>query len=214
MILPLRLPRLINFFKPILFLASDSTSGFRRGISHFFTATKDTTDRVEGRTNEQYGLGSVPSARKGVLCDDFVQLFVHFVDYRGRVFFAKLLQKPLGMLTHLLLSSLSASFCWPFFPWTAISRRLVSSAVRCRLLSLGSFVNWTSLGSFVNCLSVFSCIFLSSSTSGLVVYLELRPLCGFRTKTDKNIVCPESTPIFTRIIKWVSRLFSYGHFYW
>ena len=32
--------RLINFFKPILFMASDSSSGFRRGISHFFTATK------------------------------------------------------------------------------------------------------------------------------------------------------------------------------
>ena len=30
-------PRLINFFKPILFMASDSSSGSRRGISHFFT---------------------------------------------------------------------------------------------------------------------------------------------------------------------------------
>ena len=33
-------PRLINFFKPILFMASNSSSGFRRSISHFFTATK------------------------------------------------------------------------------------------------------------------------------------------------------------------------------
>ena len=33
-------PVLINFFKPILFLASDSSSGFRQGISYFFTATK------------------------------------------------------------------------------------------------------------------------------------------------------------------------------
>ena len=59
-------PRLINFFKPI-FMASNSSSGFRRGITHFFTATKNTTEGVEGRTNEQYGLGSAPSARKGFL---------------------------------------------------------------------------------------------------------------------------------------------------
>ena len=37
-------PRLINFFKPILFMASDSSSGYHRGISHFFTATKNTTE--------------------------------------------------------------------------------------------------------------------------------------------------------------------------
>ena len=94
-------PVLINFFKPMLFMASDSSNVFCRGISHFFTATKNTTERVEGRTNEQCGLGSASSARKGVLCDDFVQLFVHFVDYRRRVFFPKFLQKPLGMPTHL-----------------------------------------------------------------------------------------------------------------
>ena len=28
-------------------------------------------------------------------------IYVTFVDHRGRVFCAKLLQKPLGMLTHL-----------------------------------------------------------------------------------------------------------------
>ena len=61
-------PRLINFFKPILFMANDSSSGFHRGISHFFTPTKKANERVEGRTNEQYGLGSVPSTRKG-FCD-------------------------------------------------------------------------------------------------------------------------------------------------
>ena len=33
-------PRLIKFFKPILFLASDSSSGFSWSISYFFTATK------------------------------------------------------------------------------------------------------------------------------------------------------------------------------
>ena len=64
-------PRLINFFKPILFLASDSSSGFRRGTSYFFTATKNTTERVgeEEQTNK-HGLGSTPSARKEKsMCD-------------------------------------------------------------------------------------------------------------------------------------------------
>ena len=85
----------------------------------------------------------------GVLCDYFVQLFMYFVDYRWCVFFAKLLQKPLGMPTHLWLSSFTASFCWPSFPWTAISRWLVFSVVRCRLHFLVSFVNsrLSSLGS-------------------------------------------------------------------
>ena len=70
-------PQLINFFKTILFMASDSSSGFCLGISHFFMVTKNTTERVEGRANKKYGLGSVPSAKKVVLCDDFVQLFMH-----------------------------------------------------------------------------------------------------------------------------------------
>ena len=49
---------------------------------------------------------------------EFVTLCIlrAFVDYRGRVFCAKLLQKPQGMLTHLWLSSLTASFRWPSFP--------------------------------------------------------------------------------------------------
>ena len=37
------------------------------------------------------------------------------------------------MPTHLWLSSLTAFFCWPPFPLTAISHRLVSSALHCRL---------------------------------------------------------------------------------
>ena len=66
---------------------------------------------------------------------EFVTLCIlcAFVDYRGRVFRAKLLQKPPGMLIHLRLSSLTAYFCWPSFPWTAISSRPSSSVLRCRL---------------------------------------------------------------------------------
>ena len=49
------------------------------------------------------------------------------------LFCVKLLQKPLGMPTHLWLSSLTAFFCWLSLPWTAISRWLSSSALHCRL---------------------------------------------------------------------------------
>ena len=67
-------------------MASDSSSGFHQGISHLMTATQNTTERVEGRTNEQYRLGSAPRARKGVLCDNFVQLFVHLYTIVGMYF--------------------------------------------------------------------------------------------------------------------------------
>ena len=76
-----------------------------------------------------------------------------------------------GILTHLWLSSLTASIGWPSFPSTAISRRLVSSAHQCQLI-----------------LCVFPGTFLPSSTSGLTGDLTLSPLCGFRAKTDKEIV--------------------------
>ena len=41
-------------------LAGDSSCGSDRGITHFFKATRNTTEEVgekEQRTNEQYGLG-------------------------------------------------------------------------------------------------------------------------------------------------------------
>ena len=51
----------IIFLKPIPFIARDSSSGFCRGISHFFMATRNTTEGVGEK--EQYGLRSAPSAR-------------------------------------------------------------------------------------------------------------------------------------------------------
>ena len=65
---------------------------------------------------------------------------MHFVDYRWRVFFAKLLQKQLRTLLTVSLPCRHLprppSADRPS-PWTAISRRLVSSAVCCRLLLSG-----------------------------------------------------------------------------
>ena len=87
-------------------MACDSSSGFRQGHHTFLYSHKKYNRGSERkRANEQYGLRSAPSARRIVLWHFFVQLFVHFVDYRGRIFFAKLLQKPLGMPIHLWLSS-------------------------------------------------------------------------------------------------------------
>ena len=56
-------PRLINFLKSIPFMASDSSSGFRRGISHFFTATKK-YNRESGRKNKRTIWTWVSSWRK------------------------------------------------------------------------------------------------------------------------------------------------------
>ena len=67
-------------------MASDSSCGFRRDISHFFTATKNASERVG--ENEQYKLGSAPSAKKAVLCDGFVQIFKHLKTIVG-VYFAR-----------------------------------------------------------------------------------------------------------------------------
>ena len=177
-------PLLIKFFKPITFLASDSSSGSAVvfHISLRLQKKKKKYNREGGkrRTTNKHGFGSTPSTRKGALCDDFLQVFVHFVDYRGRVFFAKLLQKSLGMPIHLWPSSFSASFCWPSFPWTL------------------SHADWSLLLSFVDCLSLS--FFVDSPLSSLSpsfppplpVSSEISsssPLFGFRAKTDKEIVC-------------------------
>ena len=177
----------INFFKPLLFLASDSSSGFRWGISHFFTATKNTTERVEEEQTNQHGVGSTPSARKGVLWR-FCAVFRTFVDYRGRVFCAKLQQ-----------SYKECQLIFDCLPSLPPSADRPSPGLRCRLLSLGSFVNSP---------SVFSRTFLSSSTSGLVGDLELRPLCGFRAKANEEILWPAHT--HTQHSEW---LHSVTHIY-
>ena len=102
MILSLGLPVYINFLKLILSMARDSFRGFRQVYPTFLYGHKK-YNRGSGskRTNGQYGLRSAPSARRVVLWHFLVQLFVHL----GRIFFAKLLQKPLAMPTHLWLVS-------------------------------------------------------------------------------------------------------------
>ena len=109
---PFGRPEYINFLKPILFMARDSSSGFQQG-HHTFLYGHKKYNRGSGRkrTNEQYRLRSAPSARGVVLWHFFVQLF--FLTIAWSVFFAKLQQKPLRMPSHFWLSSFTASFCWP-----------------------------------------------------------------------------------------------------
>ena len=112
-------------------MASDSSSSFWQGYHTFlYDHIKYSREGGRKRTNEQTRTWAISKRKKG----SFVTLYIlrASVDYRGCVFCAKLLQKPLGMPTHLWLSSLTASFSWPSFPWSAISR-LASSALRCRL---------------------------------------------------------------------------------
>ena len=186
-------------------MASDSSSGFRRDITHFITATQNTTKSVEGRTNELYGLGSVPSTRKGSLCDDFVQLFVHLQTIMGVYFvrdFYKATRNSNLSLTViprcLLLLTVLPPDC--YLNPTVLLCSPLSTA-----LSLGSFVNWPFL---------FSRTFLFSSTSGLAEDLVFSPLCGFRAKAEKEILWPAH--IHTQHNEWLHSvtvlilLFSFG----
>ena len=174
-------PWLINFFKPTLFMASDSSSGFWQGY-HTFLYGHIKWVGGRKRTNEQTRTWVSSKRKKG----SFVTLCIlrTSVDYRCYIFCAKLLQKLLGMPTYLWLSSLTASFWWPSFCWTAISRRLVSSAFRCRL----------PLSVFLCQLTVSSLV--PSSPCPLPVSREISSsssLFGFRAKTDEEIVWPART---------------------
>ena len=156
---------LINFFEtilswPVIHLV------VRWGISHVFTATRNTTEGVEEkeqRTNERYGFGSTQSARRVVLW--------HCIPCAG---------------VHLLETSTSYQECQlifdriPHCAWTL-------PHADCTLLL--SVVDCPSVSPFANGLSGFSRICLPYPTSGLVGYLESKPFVWFRAKTDKGIVC-------------------------
>ena len=141
--------QLNNFFKPILFMASDSSSEFQQGYHSFLYSHTNTTERVrEKKTNEQLWTWVSSKRKKGSFVASCI---LHAsVDYRRRVFCAKLLQKTTRITNYFLPLLLT-------------------------VLPLDSIVDSLSPSSFVNCPCVFSCTFLSSSTSGLVADLELKP---------------------------------------
>ena len=175
-------------------MASDSSCGFfshfRLGILHISLRPHKILPRgwkeENKRTNTDLGQLQAQESEFVTLCIPRAS-----VDYRGRVFCAKLLQNPQGMLTHLWLFSLTAS-CWLSFPWTAISRRPSSSALRCRLplsVLLSSTAPLSSLRpSFSRPLSVLREI------------SPLGPLCGFHAKADKETLWLAHPP--TQHNKW------------
>ena len=118
-------------------MASDSScvfSHFWLGVLHIslhiHKAQPRGWEKKDKRTNT--GLGQLQAQVR-----EFVTLCIlrAFVDHRRRVFCVKLLQKPQGMLTHLWLSFLTVSFCWPSFPWM---RYLAPTGLFCPPLSTGS----------------------------------------------------------------------------
>ena len=139
------------------------------GITHLFTVTQNTTERVEERTNEQIRTWVSFNRKKGEV---YVTLFGEFCELARACTRTKLPQKPLAMLTSvdcvllLLLTTLSS---WPF-----------TFAFLCQLLSLSSLQ------------PSFPGPFLVSSE-----ILCLGPLCGFCAKTDNEILWP--APIQTEM---------------
>ena len=168
-------PVLINFFKLIQFPARDSSSG-SAGLFHISLRPQKKYNRDSGRKNEQTNNMDLCQlqAQEREFCDDFVQLFVHFVDYRGRAFCAQLLQKLLRMPAHFWLSSLIASLCWPSVPWTP------SSTPTPRLPSSSG--------------PVFSRTFFSSSTSGFAGDLEFKPFVWVSRQNRQRDCLPGAPP--------------------
>ena len=112
--------------------------GSDRGIIHFFTATRNTAEEVgEKWTNEQYGLRSAPSTRRVLrhFFFFFVQLFMHFVDYRGRIFFGETPTKATRNANSSLFSFLPPSADRCRLPLCVLLRQLTLSGFFCQLLS-------------------------------------------------------------------------------
>ena len=71
------------------------------GISHFFTDTQLTTERMKEKKNKQSCAWVSSKRKKGEVGDTFVELFMH-LQAIARVYSRKTSTKPLGMLTDLL----------------------------------------------------------------------------------------------------------------
>ena len=186
-------------------MARDSSSGFRQRYHTFICSHKKyNRGSQRKRTNEQHGLRSAPSARRVVLWNFFVQLFVHLVDYRWECIFREISTKLLEMPTHLGWSSLNASFSWPL------------STEDCWLILTGPFCCPFSTASprlpSPTPLSgiLFQLPSLSSPISGLLGNLESKTFVWFRAKKAKGIICPaDHTHSVTHGEKAENQLFSH-----
>ena len=172
-------PHYISFLKPILFMASDSSSGFQQGY-HTFLYGHIKYNREGGRKkmNEQTRTWVSVKRKKGI----FVTLCILHasVDYRWRVCCAELLQKPVGMPTNLWLSSFTAS-CWLSFPWIAISHLtglfyslLSTASLLCLLWDLPAYC-WLSFPWIA--ISHLTGLFYSLLSTASLLLLLSTPLC-------------------------------------
>ena len=151
-------------------MSSDSSCGFffsfpTRGITHFITYTQNTTERVEEKEQtNKHGLGSTPSARKGV-CDTLHSLSI------CRLSRACILRETSTKATRNANSSLTVfPHCLLLLTILPLDYYLKLTVLLCCPLSTASlrppFVIWPSF---------FPGTFLSSSTSGLARDLTVRP---------------------------------------
>ena len=132
-----------------------------RDITHFFTDTQNTTERVEEKNKwTNTDLGQLQVQEGGSLWDNFVQLSKHYQAIMGVNFvwnFHKVIRHADSLDYPASIFSLPLSADCVLL-WTAISSRPFSSTLLCQLA-----------------LSVFSGTFLPSSISDLVRDLTLRP---------------------------------------
>ena len=160
---PCRPPQLINFFKPILFMASDSSSGFRRSISHFFTATKNITERVGEKTKQNKRTNTDLGQLQGLEKEFCVTILFSFL-------WACIFRETYTKATRNTNSSLSV------FPHSLLL--LTVLPLDCYLTPTGLFcppLSSTFSGFSCQLTSLFSLTSLSSSTSNLAGDLKLKP---------------------------------------
>ena len=157
-------------------------SSLARGISHFFTDTQSTTERVEEKnkqTNKQTRAW-VSSKRKKE------RSLWHFLCIRwvnASVYSSKILTKPLAMLTCLLALVNPASVGQQVLAVVFLTPVLLSS-LHCFHLLTASF--WSPLSTNSLCLlwDLPSLVYFRSRGRISRSY----PLCGFRAKVDKGIL--------------------------
>ena len=192
MIHPFGRPEYINFLKPILFMARDSSSGFRQGYHTFLYGHKKYNRGSERkRTNERTIWTSVSSKRKK---GSFVTLHSLCIC---RLTLACILRETFTSYLECQLMFDRLPHCL----WTLSHADMspLLSVVDC--LSASLFANcplwvplpthplWVPLPTLLVSLGPHFPL-----TSGLVGDLESKPFVWFRAKTDKGIVCLANYP--------------------
>ena len=111
-------------------------SHFQLGVLHIsLRPHKYNREGGRKRINQQIWTWVSSKRKKGESVWHFSCSFPYICRLSRACILRETSTKPRGMLTRLWLCSLTAPFCWPPFPWTAISSRPSSSALLCQLVS-------------------------------------------------------------------------------